>query len=389
MSRFRYLSAFAAGLLCLLLAAGCAAPVTTSPTPAAATPLPTTAPTASPVPTATAVPLPDPVGPESYPANVNPLTGLVVTDPSLLARRPLLIKISNAPEVVRPQSSTSHADWIIEHYAEGGWTRFSALFYGEDADHIGSVRSTRLVDLHLAPSFDAILVFSGGANGVIDMVRESGLYPYNAISPQFGYGEPYFVRFPREGLDFEHTLFTSTDILRDWLAEREVRQEPAFSTPGYLFDVMPPAGGQPASALQVDFFRNQVVWRYDPVSGAYLRWMDGLPHTDATNGEQLAFENVIVIRAFHEYVDLFPEKYFGSEMSWDIYLMEGGPAMLFRDGMVFEGRWERDEIGDLITFYGPDGEPLALKPGHSFIEITASAEGPYTRNGPEPITITP
>src|SRR5215510_8424110 len=49
-------------------------------------------------------------GPFSFPANVNPLTGQQVDDPTVLQRRPLAVKISNAPALVRPQAGIGEAD---------------------------------------------------------------------------------------------------------------------------------------------------------------------------------------------------------------------------------------------------------------------------------------
>ena len=39
----------------------------------------------------------------ALPGQYNPLTGLIPADPSLLERRPLVIKISNYPREIRPQ----------------------------------------------------------------------------------------------------------------------------------------------------------------------------------------------------------------------------------------------------------------------------------------------
>ncbi|MEN9564193.1 MAG: hypothetical protein RIR73_2437, partial [Chloroflexota bacterium] len=59
----------------------------------------------------------------------NPLTGLPVSDPSFLQRRPLAIKIANSPDYVRPQSGLTLADVVYEYYIEWGDTRFIAIFY--------------------------------------------------------------------------------------------------------------------------------------------------------------------------------------------------------------------------------------------------------------------
>ncbi len=356
---------------------------TLAPTPrptATPTPLPTLTATPSPSPTATLLP-PVQVGPDSYPENTNPLTGLPADDSTALDRRPLLIKISNSPPIVRPQSGISFADLIFEYYVEGGWTRFAALFYSQGADHIGSVRSARLIDLQLAPAYDALLVFSGGSRGVIDTIRESDLYPWNVISPQFGYGEPYFVRFYRDDLPLEHTLFTDTAQLWQWAADRNVRHPPTFGTPGMAFRVGPPDGGIPARTVRIDYARTTAEWRFDPVSGAYLRWTDGIPHTDALTGQQLAFDNVVVISAYHDEVDLFPEKYHGAEKSIAIEVTGEGPAMLLRDGQAFDGRWVRVGEKDMFSFVGPDGEPLLFRPGQTFFQVI--------RGGFEQVTIEP
>src|SRR5271154_27738 len=72
-----------------------------------------------PTPTPTWEPTPgDALGPFNFPAGVNPLTGLKVDDPAVLTRRPLAVKISNAPALVRPQAGISQADLVFEHITE-------------------------------------------------------------------------------------------------------------------------------------------------------------------------------------------------------------------------------------------------------------------------------
>src|SRR5262245_25539804 len=82
----------------------------------------------------------------AFPANINPLTGLEVQDLALLERRPLLVKVSNLPRNIRPQSGLSSADHVYEYYTEEGTTRFAAVFYGQDAKMVGPIRSARFFD---------------------------------------------------------------------------------------------------------------------------------------------------------------------------------------------------------------------------------------------------
>ncbi|MGZ9224716.1 MAG: DUF3048 domain-containing protein, partial [Anaerolineales bacterium] len=71
------------------------------------------------------------------PASLNPLTGLLPSDASLMERRPLAIKVANYPRYVRPQSGLTLADTVFEYYIEAGLTRFIAVFYGNDSEWVG------------------------------------------------------------------------------------------------------------------------------------------------------------------------------------------------------------------------------------------------------------
>ena len=103
-----------------------------------------------------------PSGPDFYPENVNPLTGLTVSDPAALTNPPLIVRVSNSPSVVRPQSGLNSADHVWEHVVEGfALTRFSAVFLGESPDYVGSVRSGRPPDFELVPMYGAIYYASG------------------------------------------------------------------------------------------------------------------------------------------------------------------------------------------------------------------------------------
>ncbi len=86
---------------------------------------PTAAPTILSTPTLT----PEP--PITFPANINPLTGLPVNDPALLKVPALLISISNFPAYGRPQAGLSFAPFVYEIYITEGATRFLAVFYGQ------------------------------------------------------------------------------------------------------------------------------------------------------------------------------------------------------------------------------------------------------------------
>ena len=68
---------------------------------------------------------------ENFPADVNPLTGLAVSDSSLLDLPAVLVSISNMPVTTRPQAGPAFASWVFELFIGEGATRFMNVFYGE------------------------------------------------------------------------------------------------------------------------------------------------------------------------------------------------------------------------------------------------------------------
>src|ERR1700690_1879830 len=94
-------------LVCLSVVLSACGLVPTASPPAPTTPSPTVTPTSTDTPTPTITDTPtftptplypvEGLGPSNFPANVDQLTGLKVTDPSLLQRRPMVIKVQNLP----------------------------------------------------------------------------------------------------------------------------------------------------------------------------------------------------------------------------------------------------------------------------------------------------
>ena len=68
---------------------------------------------------------------EDFPNGVNPLTGLPVSDPSLLKQPAVLLSITHFPPQARPQAGLSFSPWVFEYLISSGSTRFTAVMYGQ------------------------------------------------------------------------------------------------------------------------------------------------------------------------------------------------------------------------------------------------------------------
>ncbi len=302
-----------------------------------------------------------------FPPGVNPLTGLPVADPTLLQRRPVLVKVSNYPPSVRPQAGLSLADMVFEYYIGEGANRFLALYYGQDTPKAGSLRSGRLVDGPLTRLYQGLLVY-GSADPRVDKVLQSELgeraisnleAPCPSVCGDDTHASPW--------------VFANTAQISDF-ARRHAIPDDAPSLYGTLFDSTPPQSDQFAVRVGVEYASfDRGEWRYDPQSELYLRWVehnlnkeDMVPLTDQLSGQQLAFANVILLYA--TYIQY-------NETLHDIEIWEndqGQPAVFFRDGLMISGSWQVKSHDQPIQFYNEWGLPMALKPGNSWIVIAGS-----------------
>jgi hypothetical protein len=338
-------------------------------TPAATStpPPPTSTPTPEPTPTISLVV-------DAWPTlspDLCPLTGLEVSDPSLLERRPLAIKVQNAA-ISRPQYGLPQADVVYEHLTEAGITRFTAIYLCQPVDKIGSTRSARFIDLEIPAMYKSLMAFSGTSAGLYPKFLNADFYDREFC---YGWGlhaEGFYRdrELREQGIPIEHTLFG--DPVKIW----EIADELDINQPQELrsmhFAAEPPEDGQPATHINIPFpSRDMVVdYRYDPNRGVYLRWNAGEPHLDAASGEQVTVTNVIVAYATHVDTDIYEDEPRRNHPSVQIQLWGTGPVVIFRDGQAFEGLWARPKRDDMLVFRDLSGQtPIPLKPGNTWIHL--------------------
>jgi hypothetical protein len=344
--------------------------------PATNTPLPaptvTETATATPSPTPTFTPTSSSIGPDFAP-NINPLTGLPVTDTSLLDRRPLAIKVSNFPPDLRPHSGMSFADLVFHYYTEQGMTRFLAFYLGQDSPSVGPIRSARMVDAQLTVLYQSILAYVGGDPTVIQEIL--GRLANRAISERPSTC-PGICRGPNGDVN---SVFADTAALTKYADTHNIpggRQ----MLGGMVFDPVVPSGGQDLSSLLVEYnFQNRSEWRYDPASGRNARfiesWKNGeieldknnkpvlIPLIDRVTKQPISAANAVVL--FARYTPLGGnEKY-----EVEFWSLKKGRALLFRDGKLFDGFWQVTKFDAPLVFKDAQGNPLPFKPGNTWFEV--------------------
>lgn len=297
-------------------------------------------------------------------------------------RRPLAVMIENHTEA-RPQSGLSSADVVYEAVAEGGITRFMALFYCNLSDvQVGPVRSARTYYLDWLGEYDALYAHVGGANtpGPADALSQIIRYGVKDLN-QFSIGFPVFWRdYQRLGhpVATEHTMYSTTAKLwevgakRGWTATDSagLRWDKNFKPWTFKDDERSSSAnkaGGATSNITVNFWESQpgyqVQWSYDAATNTYKR-KNGEPHTDLNNNQQLA-ANVIIVQFQREANanDGYPG---------NVHLLYGttgsGKALVFQDGKVAEGKWIKQSRISRSKYVDSSGKEIEFNRGQIWIQ---------------------
>lgn len=312
------------------------------------------------------------------------------------ARRPLFVMIENTPDS-RPQSGLSKADLIFEAVAEGGVTRFGAVFYcaAQYSDiTLAPIRSARTYFIDWASGFNLpMYVHVGGANvpGPTDALGQIRDYGWEGASDinQFSVGYPTFVRnydrIPGKEIATEHTMETTTEALwkvassRGWTNQTPQRVLGRQTIPaatwqsaykGFSFEADGTITPGTTTKITYDFWSGYgqygVEWNYDASSDMYKRNNGGEAHTDINNDQQLASKNVVVL--------LTAEKGPINEKKHMLYTTTGrGQALIFKHGQApIEANWVKRDREAELEFVDVRGKAIEFARGQMWISVLAT-----------------
>jgi len=323
-------------------------------------------------------------------------------------RRPLLVMIENH-EDARPQSGLNNADVVYEAIAEGGITRFMAVYYcdasriGDIRYDVGPVRSARTYYLDIASEYGDYPLYThvGGANcsAVKDPVTGKQIGPCTTNKKalaveqisQYGWNNKgtwsdlsqfslsYRVcrREPdRTGQSraTEHTMYCSTKELWNVAAdERGLSNITEASGEtwddsflGWLFD----EDGSSQTGLTTEnvslafwnYDAYKVTWKYDAGSGKYVRYHGDEKQIDFNDKEAIEASN-IVIQEVKETQSVDEHKH-------NLYGVVGtGKGVLIQGGKRINITWSKRQRQGRTVFKKANGKEVKFIPGKIWVEI--------------------
>ena len=283
----------------------------------------------------------------------NPLNGLLVL-PRSLSHRVAAVMIDNYPVDARPQSGLRLADIVYEVEAEGGITRYMALYLANMPDEIGPVRSARLYFVDLARPYDPFYAHAGENDDVWTPLRQLRAQGFADMEQILGTPEAFWREDSRE---MPHNLYTSIKRIRS-TAKRYGFPDRPFNQRFFAFAKLPLA----RTAVDPSFvFWNGYTVQYHYARGIYTRVIDGVVQHDREDPRPYRVADVIAT--------WIPAKVIDSVGDLDMQVYGTFPAVLLRGGKTIAGKWIEAGPTALPQLFDLSGRPLALVPGQIYIEI--------------------
>lgn len=285
----------------------------------------------------------------------SPLTGVQVA-PELAALPVTGVMIENSPDA-RPQAGLKDAGVVYEAIAEGGITRFLALFQESKPDYIGPVRSVRPYYLEWLQGYDAAIAHVGGSPEALNLIKSAGIKDLD----QFSNGSTYQRISTRYA---PHNVYTSIDKL---LALQTKKGYTKSTFVGFARKADKPA--TPPTARLIDITMSGYLYNphyeYDPAANVYKRSEGGKPHVDDKSGQQLAPKVVVVL--------VMPLALKADGLHSDYSTTGNGTAFIFQDGAVTQGTWEKKGSKEPVRLGDANGSPLAINIGQTWISVVSTA----------------
>ena len=327
---------------------------------------PTPEPSPTPWAYASVTPTNDPLIPPAQ--DRNPLTGLEVKNIAEGGPRPILIKLANWPEELRPQAGLNAADIVFEYFIGAQTNHLAALYYSQSPGAVAPLAPARAPDTRLAILYGASLAYQSARPNIQKTIEDSlptrnfmaNTSPCSAICAEpVAKGGNIAVNLP--GL---------------WTHISQIEQEPSeLVLEGMVFAENGGPGNGDAQRLSYMYADFSVMdWRYDPATEKYHLWQDlayapGKYKLEASFDRDtklpIAFDNVIVL--YTRYISYGLDGY-------DLDMRATDPeqqAIILRNGKIYYGRWFVPASDRPIQFKDADGMDIALKPGRTWITFAS------------------
>ena len=305
-------------------------------------------------------------------------------DEEVNTTRPLAVMYPINKEA-QPQYGLSNAAVFYEIMEEGSMSRqMGVLENWEDLSQIGNIRSIRDYFIYAALEYDPVIVHYGGPELYVKSVlTRSDVDNLNGVGGVMGSDYGAFFRIP-EGSKSEHTAFTDGQHVSAAIDKAKFSREhrdkfegeshftfASASNPNTLEDY-----SDAVEATEINmkgcFPVTKSALEYDESTGVYLKSLYGSAQKDALTGEQLAFTNVVIQRAYHEVRD---------DNGYLAYQMHDTTrdGYFITKGKMIHMTWKKTDDYSPTTYYDDNGNEITFNTGKTMIFVIQEKGGSFSK----------
>ncbi len=299
-------------------------------------------------------PLPQRTSQQTEQKIYSPLTGVEVSAEQ--ASRPITAVIIENHTDARPQSGLNQAGIIYEAIAEGGITRFAAIYQEELPAEIGPVRSLRPYFLDWLRPYSATIAHVGGSQKALSLVRNGTWKDMD----QFANGKSFWRSKDRKA---PHNVYTSKELIDNYNQSKNNKLEEATFF-ARSEDQKSTAPNATDIKLNISSGKYNVQYIYDPTNNSYKRNQGGAAHLDKS-GVQLEPKVVVAIISNYSIVQ--------EDGSRSAYQTSGsGEAVIFQNGTATSATWQKPDQSSQLKFTDSLGSEIKLNRGQTWITALGS-----------------
>jgi hypothetical protein len=281
-----------------------------------------------------------------------PLTGLPIAEEEV-GLRPVAVMMDNMASA-RPQSGLMNADIVYEMPAEGGITRYLAIYHHQNPDKIGPVRSARSYFIDKAMEFNAVFVHCGGSPEALKDITTLKVDSLNELN-----GEKNFWR--SNDRKAPHNLYTNTKLTREVMDFKKWSNE-KWSYGLDFSDSILDLDGKTTKSLVIDYKHNyKAGYDYDEKQKLYFRTINGVRLKDKDTNTEISTVNIIVEKVNSKIVD--------SVGRLDLSNVGTGKGYLITNGKLIEIKWSKKSRQGKTEYTDLKGNPIQLNKGNTWIQV--------------------
>jgi len=307
------------------------------------------------------------------PLAINPLNGVEIFDESTslnVKRFPVAVMVNNATPA-RPQSGLTDADLIYEIVAEGGITRYLAIYLSKTPDIVGPIRSVREYYLpFVRENGKASLMHIGYSPQAFQKISQWEIFSIGLKGADF-----YRDNHGNFNVATEHTAYSKGEDLFKFSENlRGATSEPIemwkFKAEGLKDSQL-----QEVHTAQIDFWYPgdyTGYFKYDPNTNDYVRYSgvseNGLPEIllDRETKKEIRVKNVIIQMALE-----FPIPN-DDKNRLDYKVLGSGNVYVLQDGKLIKGTWKKDSLDSRTRFYNEKSDEIELNRGKIWVSVVPS-----------------